>query len=165
MDEQATLIKDLRENYATVPEPGGKLRHPMLESASSRDRKALLSALEKKRKAAAAPQTHSDGRNPGDKFEALMDTLIIYCSEESFKMSLNKLLAEFLDQNGHLTGCSYRILVTEDTNDVMTSVIGEIKHGRLSGELGTSNHPGEEENRMTKLMSNFDGLKEIYNDP
>lgn len=94
-----------------------------------------------------------------------MDTLIVFCSEGNFKQSLNKLLTEFLDQNPHLTGCGYRILVTEDTNDVMTSVLNEIKHGRISGELGTSNHPSEEENRMTKLMSQFDSLKEIYNDP
>lgn len=106
-----------------------------------------------------------DSKSASDKFESLMDKLIVFCTEANIKLAINKLLQEFMVQYPEITGFGYRVLVNEDTSDVISPIINEVKDGKLSSEIGTSSHYSEEENRMAKLLNNLNSLKEIYNDP
>ena len=104
-------------------------------------------------------------KSQSDKFESLMDKLIVYSTEDNIKVALNKLLLEFLTQYPEITGFGYKILLNQDTNDIINPVISDVKDGKLTWDLGSSSHYSEDENRMAKLMNNLDSLKEIYNDP
>lgn len=112
----------------------------------------------------AAKKTE-DLRSMSDKFELQMDNLIVNCFEHNFKDALNKVLQEFLNLNPQFKGCSYRILMNENTFDVLCPIISEVRDGKLSDEIGSVLNTSTDEGRLIKILNNFETFKDIYNDP
>lgn len=104
-----------------------------------------------------------ESRNLSDRFEILMESLVVYCYEANFKVALKKLLQEFLGLNPQYRGCCYRILMNESTFDVFCPIIGEVRDGKLSDEIGDFSHQ-DDDSRVMKILNNFDSFKEIFND-
>ena len=109
-------------------------------------------------------QKIQDNRSMSDKLELLLDSVIANSNEANLKLSLDNLLADFVNLHPTVTGCTYTILMNGSTYDVLSPIQSEVRGGKLTNQIGKSHRADHDETRLIKIINNFESFKDILND-